>query len=63
MERAIDEAYVAGFRLAMYVAAGLALASAVAAGILVEGKGQSAQTLEAERAGVSLAEPRPLLFA
>jgi hypothetical protein len=56
VERAIDEAFVAGFRIAMFVAAGLALASAVAAGILIEGKGQKARTLEAERAGAASAQ-------
>ncbi len=51
VEGAIDEAFVAGFRVAMYVAAGLALASAVAAGILIEGKGQTARSEERSRAG------------
>src|SRR5918997_683505 len=51
VERAIDEAFVAGFRVAMFVAAGLALASAVAAGILIEGKGQAARPEAAERVG------------
>jgi EmrB/QacA subfamily drug resistance transporter len=41
VERAVDEAFVAGFRVAMFVAAGLALASAVAAGIMIEGKGRA----------------------
>src|SRR3712207_3936393 len=49
-ERAIDEAFVAGFRIAMFVAAGLALASAVAAGILIEGKGRAARSTEARTA-------------
>jgi EmrB/QacA subfamily drug resistance transporter len=40
VERAVDEAFVAGFRVAMFVAAGLALASAVAAATMIEGKGQ-----------------------
>jgi EmrB/QacA subfamily drug resistance transporter len=56
VERAIDEAFVAGFRIAMFVAAGLALASAVAAGILIEGKGQKARAVEAERAGAAPAQ-------
>ena len=56
VERAIDEAFVAGFRIAMFVAAALALASAVAAGILIEGKGQKARTVEAERAGAAPAQ-------
>jgi hypothetical protein len=54
MERAIDEAFVAAFRVAMFVAAGLALASAVAAGIMIEGKGRAvkseARTAEGETA-------------
>jgi EmrB/QacA subfamily drug resistance transporter len=49
VERSIDEAFVAGFRVAMLVAAGLALASAVAAGILIEGKGQAVKTEEPGR--------------
>jgi hypothetical protein len=51
VERAIDEAFVAGFRIAMYLAAGLALVSAVAAGLLIEGKGQAVRSKEAGRAG------------
>jgi hypothetical protein len=39
VQKAIEESFVAGFRIAMFVAAALALASAVAAGIMVEGKG------------------------
>ena len=50
VQKAIEESFVAGFRMAMYVAAGLALASAVAAGILVEGKGQAVRSEEARRA-------------
>ena len=49
VERAIDEAFVAGFRTAMFVAAGLALMSAVAAAILIEGKGQALRPAEARR--------------
>jgi hypothetical protein len=44
VERAIDEAFVAGFRVAMYVAAGLALASAVVAAIMIEGKGSAVRS-------------------
>jgi EmrB/QacA subfamily drug resistance transporter len=36
VERAIDEAFLAGFRVAMLTAAGLALLSSVAAGLLIE---------------------------
>jgi EmrB/QacA subfamily drug resistance transporter len=38
VERAIDEAFVSGYRLVMVVAAAMALASAVSAAILLEGK-------------------------
>jgi EmrB/QacA subfamily drug resistance transporter len=38
IERAIDESYVSSFRIAMYVAAGLALASALGAALTVPGK-------------------------
>ncbi|HEX6799934.1 MAG TPA: MFS transporter [Ktedonobacterales bacterium] len=51
VQQAVDTSYVAGFRVAMLIAAGLALASAVVAGILVEGKvplrGASADTTTA----------------
>jgi EmrB/QacA subfamily drug resistance transporter len=50
VQRAIDEAFVAGFRIAMFVAAGLALMSAVAAAILIEGKGRAVRSAEARRA-------------
>jgi EmrB/QacA subfamily drug resistance transporter len=43
VHQAVGAAYVAGFRLAMLTAAGLALAGACAAGWLVEGKGRGAQ--------------------
>lgn len=43
VEQAVDEAFVGAFRLAMYIAAGLAVASALAAAILIEGKGQLAR--------------------
>lgn len=38
IEQAVDEAYVAGFRVAMLVCCGIALASAVSAALLIEGK-------------------------
>jgi MFS family permease len=43
IERAVDESFVSGFRIAMYIAAGLALASAVASALIIEGKGQAAR--------------------
>jgi EmrB/QacA subfamily drug resistance transporter len=51
VERARDEAFVAGFRAAMLIAAGLALASAVVAAIMIEGKGQTARAQQAQKAG------------
>jgi EmrB/QacA subfamily drug resistance transporter len=50
VDRAIEEAFVAGFRIAMFVAAGLALVSAVTAGPLIEGKGKAVRSEEARRA-------------
>jgi hypothetical protein len=47
IERAIQESFLAGFRLAMFIAAGLAVASALAAAVMIEGK---ARTAPAERA-------------
>jgi hypothetical protein len=49
VQKAIEESFVAGFRIAMFVAAALALASAVAAGIMVEGKGRAVRSEEAGR--------------
>src|SRR5215212_3134287 len=51
VQRAIRDSFVAGFRVAMFVAAGLALASAVAAGIMIEGKGRAVRSEEPARAG------------
>ena len=44
IEGAVDESFLSGFRLAMYVAAGLALLSALSAAIILEGKGRAAPT-------------------
>jgi hypothetical protein len=41
IESAVDEAFLGAFRLAMLVAAALALASAVAAALIIEGKGRA----------------------
>jgi MFS family permease len=49
VQKAIEESFAAGFRIAMFVAAALALASAVAAGIMVEGKGKAVRSEEARR--------------
>ena len=56
VRRAIDEAFVAGFRIAMLVAAGLALASAVVAGIMIEGKGRAVRS---EQPGSTTGETAP----
>ncbi len=48
INEAVDESFVAGFRMAMYIAAGFALASALAAAIIIEGKGQERKVGEAE---------------
>jgi EmrB/QacA subfamily drug resistance transporter len=48
IERAVDESFVSGFRIAMYIAAGLALASAVASALMIEGKGQAARSERTE---------------
>jgi EmrB/QacA subfamily drug resistance transporter len=42
IERAVDESFLAAFRLAMLIAAGLAVSSAVAAAVMIEGKGSTA---------------------
>lgn len=51
VDRAIAESFVTGFRVAMFVAAGLALVSSLAAAILIEGKGKIARTEEAGETG------------
>lgn len=52
INQTIDEAFVAGFRLVMFIAAGLAIASALSAALLIPGKGVRYQTEErAARAG------------
>ena len=58
IENAVDESFVAGFRFAMYIAAGFALASALAAALIVEGKGRQQRT-EEEPAGETEGEPSP----
>jgi EmrB/QacA subfamily drug resistance transporter len=49
IERAIDESFVAGFRVAMVVSAALALASALVAALFVGGKDSSLESRIAER--------------
>ena len=46
INQTIDEAFVAGFRLVMFIAAGLAVASALAAALLIPGKGIRYKTEE-----------------
>lgn len=43
VDETIDKSFLSGFRLAMLIGAGMAVASAIAAGLLVEGKGGPAQ--------------------
>jgi hypothetical protein len=56
IETAIKESFLAAFRLAMYIAAGMAVASAVAAAIILEGKDRPAP---AERVGRAESETAP----
>jgi MFS family permease len=51
VEQAVDEAFVGAFRLTAYISAGLAVASALAAAVLIEGKGQAAKPEEAAEPG------------
>ncbi|HKS70224.1 MAG TPA: MFS transporter [Ktedonobacterales bacterium] len=53
VQQAVNTSYVAGFRVAMLIAAGLALASAVVAGILVEGKATAHGASTEDNASVS----------
>ena len=58
IERAVDESFVGAFRLAMYIAAALAIASALAAAILIEGKGSVARPEEAVKSSRKPGETR-----
>jgi hypothetical protein len=44
----VDESFVSSFRVAMYIAAGLALASAVASALMIEGKGEATRSEKRE---------------
>ena len=48
IERAVDESFITAFRVAMYIAAGLALASAVASALIIEGKGRATRSEKPE---------------
>ena len=50
VEEAVDAAFITGFRVVMLVSAGLAVASALAAAILIEGKGRPESPHEARQA-------------
>ncbi len=58
VERAVDESFVGAFRLTMYIAAGLAVASAVAAAVLIEGKGATTRPEEFVQPGREPGEAR-----
>lgn len=49
LRRAIDEAFIAGFRLAVLLSGGLALASGVAAAVTIEGRARPNPKMEALR--------------
>jgi MFS family permease len=60
VERTIDEAFVAGYRVVMLVAVAMALASAVSAALLLEGKkrkGSAEQTIAKEEVAPNPLEP------
>lgn len=50
LQHAIDQAFVNGFRTVVLICAGLALASAIAAGLLIEGKQPASTSAETEAA-------------
>ena len=57
LERAVEEAFVAAFRLAMLIAAGLAVTSALAAAALIGGKGQFERPEESAERGRGASAP------
>jgi EmrB/QacA subfamily drug resistance transporter len=57
VERAIDEAFVSGYRVIMLVAAGMSLASGLSAALLIEGK-KTSET----RSSREVRQPRPTIL-
>jgi hypothetical protein len=60
VERAIDEAFVSGYRVVMLVAVAMALASALSAALLLEGKkpeGSAERKTAEEEVGANALEP------
>jgi EmrB/QacA subfamily drug resistance transporter len=57
VERAIDEAFVSGYRVIMIVVAGMALASAFGAALLIEGKMNEGTT----RPSTEVRQPKPAI--
>jgi hypothetical protein len=51
VERAIDEAFVSGYRIVMLVATAIALVSAISAALLIEGKRPKGDAEEVQRTG------------
>jgi hypothetical protein len=61
VDSAIDEAYVAGYRTVMLVAAAMSLASAVSAALLIEGKrSEEVEGVHAEEEVLQRVVPQPL---
>jgi EmrB/QacA subfamily drug resistance transporter len=58
VERAIDEAFVSGYRVVMLVVAGMALASALSAALLIEGKKVNEGTT---RSSTEVWQPNPTI--
>jgi EmrB/QacA subfamily drug resistance transporter len=59
IENAVDESFVSGFRAVMLVSAGLALASALAAALLIDGRVSPASKAPLRRMDVGVEAPAP----